>query len=84
MTYSMGEEGQARVEERNSVVTAVVVEKKDSEVYDLLLADVDRNDETCSSRHDMNLDLPKSTQRPRRLRLSVCATWRCIVCRLSL
>ena len=40
----MGEEGQDRVEEQNSAATAVAVEEKDSEVCDLLSADVDRND----------------------------------------
>ena len=46
-TYSMGEEGQVRVEEQNLAVTAVAAEEKDSEVCDLLSDDVDRNDMTC-------------------------------------
>lgn len=43
----MAEEGQVRVEEQNSAVTAVAAEEKDSEVCDLLSDDVDRNDKTC-------------------------------------
>jgi hypothetical protein len=43
-TYSVEEEEQVRVEEQNSTVTAVAAEEKDSEVYDLLSADVDRDD----------------------------------------
>lgn len=44
MTYSMGEEGQDRMEEQNSIVTAVVAGEKDLGDYDFLLAGVDRND----------------------------------------
>jgi len=36
----MEEEGQVRVEEQNSTVTAVAAEEKDSEFYNLLSVDV--------------------------------------------
>jgi hypothetical protein len=43
-TYSMEEEEQVRVEEQNSTVMAVAAEEKDSEVYDGLSANVDRDE----------------------------------------
>jgi hypothetical protein len=59
----MEEEGQVRVEEQNSAVTTVVAAgEEDSEVCDILLVDVDRNDK---QEVDMRPDLPKSTQRSR-------------------